>query len=161
MLKAFPMTEAGSCKWNILIRLLVGLVVFLPEGIQKFLFPALLGGGRFAKIGMPYPDLLAQFVGFTEIACGLLIVIGLFARVAAIPLIGIMLVAIASTKIPILLGHDFLIFHAPRLSRYGFWSMQHEARNDFCMLLGSVYLLLTGAGRWSFDHWLKRMKSRQ
>lgn len=153
--------DSASCQWNILIRLLVGLVVFFPEGIQKFMFPALLGGGRFAKIGMPYPELLAQFVGFMEITCGFMIIIGLFVRFAAVPLIVIMLVAIASTKIPILLGHDFLIFHVPQLSRYGFWSMQHEARNDFCMLLGSIYLLMTGAGEWSFDGWMSRKSNQQ
>jgi putative oxidoreductase len=49
-----------------------------------------------------------------------------------------MIVAIVSTKIPILLGHDFWIFHVPKLPRYGFWSMLHEARADFCMLLGSL-----------------------
>jgi hypothetical protein len=36
--------------WSILIRLLVGLVVFFPEGIQKLLFPDILGAGRFLRI---------------------------------------------------------------------------------------------------------------
>jgi hypothetical protein len=38
--------------WTILIRLLVGLAVFLPEGIQKVVSPDILGAGRFAKIGI-------------------------------------------------------------------------------------------------------------
>jgi putative oxidoreductase len=80
-----------------------------------------------------------------------LIIVGLFTRLAAIPLIVIMVVAIVSTKVPILLGHEFLIFHLPKLARYGFWSMAHEARDDFCMLLGSIYLLIEGAGAWSLD----------
>lgn len=67
------------------------------------------------------------------------------------PLIIIMLVAIVSTKVPIWLGHDFWIFHVQKLARYGFWSMAHEARADFCMLLGSLYLLIEGGGRWSID----------
>jgi uncharacterized membrane protein YphA (DoxX/SURF4 family) len=46
----------------ILIRLLVGLV-FLSEGIQKFLFPAALGAGRFERIGTPFPPLTAPIVG--------------------------------------------------------------------------------------------------
>ena len=136
---------------SILIRLLVGLVVFFPEGIQKLLFPDILGAGRFANIGIPYPELVGPFVGAVEIVCGVLVIIGLLTRLAAIPLIVVMIVAIVSTKIPILLGHDFWIFHLPKVSRYGFWSMMHEARADFCMLLGSLYLLMAGGGAWSLD----------
>jgi putative oxidoreductase len=137
--------------WSILIRLLGGLVVFFPEGLQKLMFPNILGAGRFLRIGIPYPDLMGPFVGVVEIVCGTLIILGLFTRLAAIPLIMIMIVAIISTKVPILLGQDFWIFHLPDLPRYGFWSMAHEARADFCMLLGSLYLLIEGAGRWSLD----------
>jgi uncharacterized membrane protein YphA (DoxX/SURF4 family) len=80
-----------------------------------------------------------------------LVILGFFTRLAAIPLIIIMVVAIISTKVPILLGRDFWIFHVPKLPRYGFWSMAHEARADFNMLLGSLYLLIEGAGVWSLD----------
>lgn len=128
--------------WSILVRLLVGLVVFLPEGIQKLAFPDLLGAGRFAHIGIPYPDLIGPFVGVVEIVCGALIVVGLLTRLAAIALIVIMFVAIVSTKLPILLGHDVWIFHVSKMPRYGFWSAAHEARADFCMLLGALYLLI-------------------
>ena len=111
--------------WTILVRLLVGLVVSFPEGIQKLMFPDLLGAGRFANIGIPFPELMGPFVGCVEILCGALIIAGLLTRLAAIPLIVIMVVAIVSTKIPMLLRHDFWIFHLPRLARYGFWSMAH------------------------------------
>ena len=142
--------------WSILVRLIVGLVVFFPEGIQKLIFPAILGAGRFANIGIPYPELMGPFVGLVETICGALIILGLFTRLAAVPLIIIMIVAIVSTKIPILLGHDFWIFHLSKLSRYGFWSMLHEARDDFGMLLGSIYLLVEGGGAWSLDALLSR-----
>ncbi len=142
--------------WSMLIRLGVGLVVFLPEGIQKLAFADVLGAGRFARIGIPYADLMGPFVGVVETLCGALIILGLFTRLAAIPLIIIMVVAIISTKIPILLGHDFWIFHVPKLPRYGFWSMAHEARDDFGMLLGSLYLLIVGGGQWSLDALLNR-----
>ena len=145
--------------WSILVRLLVGLVVFFPEGIQKLAFPDFLGAGRFAHIGIPYPDLMGPFVGTIETICGALIILGLLTRVAAIPLIVIMIVAIISTKVPILLGHDFWIFHLAKLSRHGFWSMIHEARADFDMLLGAIYLLIEGAGRWSVDAILTRHAS--
>ena len=94
---------------------------------------------------------MGPFVGVVEIVCGTLIILGLFTRLAAVPLILIMIVAIVSTKIAILLGHDFWIFHVAKLSRYGFWSAAHEARADFCMLLGALYLLIEGAGASSLD----------
>ena len=154
--KTFLATQAPG--WSILVRLLVGLVVFFPEGIQKLAFPQILGAGRFANIGIPYPEIMGPFVGVVETICGALIILGLLTRLAAIPLIIIMIVAIVSTKIPIVLGHDFWIFHLPKLQRYGFWSMLHEARADFCMLLGSLYLLIEGAGAWSLDARLSRQQ---
>lgn len=142
--------------WSILIRLIVGLVVFFPEGIQKLVFPDILGAGRFAKIGIPFPEVMGAFVGAVETICGALIILGLFTRLAAIPLIVIMIVAIASTKVPILLGHEYWIFHLPKQARYSFWSTMHEARDDFAMLLGSLYLLIEGGGKWSLDALLLR-----
>ena len=134
----------------ILIRIAVG-AVFLSEGIQKFLFPNELGAGRFIKIGIPAPEVMGPFVGLVEIVCGSLIIVGLLTRLAAIPLIIDMFVALISTKLPILLGHGFWRFSLSKLSSYGFWSMAHEARTDFAMLLGSILLLIVGAGAWSLD----------
>jgi len=132
----------------ILIRLMVG-AVFLSEGIQKFLFSESLGVGRFIKIGIPAPEVMAPFVGVVEIVCGMLVLLGLFTRLAAIPLIINMLVAIATTKIPILLEK-------------GFWAMAHESRTDWSMLLGSIFLLIVGAGWWSMDaRWhIKQSKNK-
>ncbi|MCI0389776.1 MAG: DoxX family protein [Acidobacteria bacterium] len=144
----------------ILIRLVVG-GVFLSEGIQKFLFPAENGVGRFAKIGIPAPEVMAHFVGIVEIVCGALILIGLLTRLAAIPLIIDMLVAILSTKIPILLGSGFWGFSLRTLPYYGFWGMAHESRTDFAMLLGSIFLLIVGAGAWSLDARLRGQAGRK
>jgi putative oxidoreductase len=149
-----------ASRWTILVRIMVGLVVFFPEGIQKLAFPSILGAGRFAAIGIPYPNFTGPFVGVVEIACGALVILGLFTRLAVIPLIVIMVVAILSTKVPILLGHNFWIFHLPKLPRYGFWSMMHEARDDFAMLLGLLYLLIEGGGAWSLDALLSRDRWR-
>lgn len=128
----------------VLIRLVVGLV-FLSEGIQKFLFSDAVGPGRFAKIGFPQPEFLAYFVGVFEITCGSLIVLGLLTRLAVIPTITIMLVAIATTKYPMLAAD-------------GFWKMAHESRTDFSMLLGSLFLLIVGAGRISLDALIARRR---
>ena len=142
--------------WTIMVRLMAGLVVFFPEGIQKLVFPEILGAGRPANIEIPFPEVMGPFVGTVELVCGTLIILGLFTRLAAIPLIVLMVVAIVSTKLPIWAGHDIWIFHMPKLARYGFWSMAHEARDDFLMLLGSIYLLIAGAGAWSLDAMLVR-----
>jgi putative oxidoreductase len=117
--------------------------VFLSEGIQKFLYPQDQGAGRFTKIGIPAPEVMAPFVGVCEIVCGVLFLLGLLTRLAAITMIIDMLVAISTTKVPILL-------------KSGFWSMAHEARTDWAMLLGSIFLLLVGAGVWSVDAKLTR-----
>jgi putative oxidoreductase len=117
---------------TILIHVIVG-AVFLSEGIQKFLFAAELGAGRFVRIGIPAPNVLGPFVGMVEIVAGSLVLLGLLTRPAAIVLLINISVAIISTKVPILLGRDFWLFSLPKLQRYGFWSMAHEARTDFCM----------------------------
>jgi Predicted membrane protein len=141
---------------TLLVRLSVG-AVFLSEGMQKFLFADAQGAGRFAKIGIPAPDIMGPFVGCVEIVCGALLLIGLLTRLAAILLMIDISVAIISTKVPILLGHGFWRFSLPKLASYGFWSMAHEARTDFCMLLGSLFLLVVGAGKkWSLDARLTR-----
>jgi putative oxidoreductase len=54
-----------AAKAVLLIRVLVAWV-FLSEGTQKFLFPDSLGVGRFVKIGIPSPQVMAPFVGVVE-----------------------------------------------------------------------------------------------
>lgn len=130
---------------SVLPRLIVGLV-FLSEGIQKFLFPELVGAGRFEKIGFANPESLASFVATFEIVCGALILTGLSVRIAAVPLLIIMITAITTTKIPILLEK-------------GFWTMAHDSRTDFAMTLLIVFLLIYGAGKLSVDSVIqKRLK---
>lgn len=89
--------------------------------------------------------------GVVELVCGLLILVGLATRAAAVPLMVTMLVAIVATKVPIWLGRDWWIFHVADFSRYGFWSFLHETRTDWAMLMGSLFLLAVGAGPWSLD----------
>lgn len=133
--------NSDHSKTTILIRLMVG-AVFLSEGIQKFLFPAIRGAGRFAKIGLPSPEFLGSFVGMFEIVCGALILIGLLTRLASIPTLIIMLVAIATTKAEVFINE-------------GFWVTMHGSRTDWAMLLGSLFLIIKGSGRFSVDHYLE------
>ena len=107
-------------RYALLIRLAVG-AVFLTEGVQKFIFPEALGVGRFARIGIPAPHFFAPFVA--------MVIAGLLTRMATIPLIIDMSVAIIATKLP-LIAHE------------GFWHMAHESRVDYVMLLNLVYLLM-------------------
>jgi len=131
-----------AAKAVLLIRILVGWV-FLSEGIQKFLFPDSLGVGRFVKIGIPWPQVMAPFVGVVEIVCGALLLIGLLTRLASIPLLIDICVALYVTKIV-------------TLAKNGLWSTLHEARTDVCMLLGLVFLMLVGGGTLSLDARLLR-----
>jgi uncharacterized membrane protein YphA (DoxX/SURF4 family) len=135
MWKRIARTDAPAA--SICIRLLVG-AVFLSEGVQKFLFPGELGTGRFLKIGLPAPEFLGPFVATFEITCGALVLLGLATRLAVVPLLAIMAVALATTKFPL-------------LAAQGFWHMAHESRTDWSMTLGALYLLVAGGGRWSLD----------
>jgi len=119
----------------LLLRLLVGWV-FLSEGIQKFMYPAALGAGRFEKIGIPYPHFTGPFVGVVEIACGAMLILGIATMYAVVPLVIDIGVAIATTKVPM-------------VQKQGFWAAMHEGRTDFCMLLGLIAIACLGAGSWS------------
>src|ERR1019366_9577981 len=138
--------------WNvgsvIFIRLAVGLI-FLTQGILKYIDPH-MGVLRFAKIGFANPGFTAHFVGTFEIACGLLILVGLFTRIASIPLLIVILTAIATTKIPELLRPD-----------QGFWFMVSDARTDFAMTMSLLFLISVGAGSWSLDAWLWKEKPHE
>ncbi|MHB8417390.1 MAG: DoxX family protein [Myxococcales bacterium] len=121
----------------LLVRLGVG-AVFLSEGLQKFLDPAALGVGRFARIGIPWPHLSAPFVGDVEVVAGLFLLVGLWTRLSAFALWVDISVAIATTKVPMLL-HE------------GFWRAAHESRTDWAMFFGTLFLLIAGPGSLSLD----------
>jgi putative oxidoreductase len=121
-----------------LIRLPVGLI-FFTQGILKYTDPN-MGVNRFAHIGFPHPYFTAHFTGTFEIICGLLLLLGLWTRVSAIPLLIVISTAIATTKIPEL-------FRATQ----GFWFMVSDARTDFAMFCSLIFLITVGAGACSLD----------
>jgi uncharacterized membrane protein YphA (DoxX/SURF4 family) len=129
----------------LLIRLYVG-AIFVIEGVLKFVRPDALGPGRFAKIGLPVSDFLANLDGVAEIGCGLLILVGLCTKLATLPMIADMLGAILLTKVPLLWGNAALY---PKES--GIWDFLHEARLEVAMLCGCIFLLIVGAGAYSLD----------
>jgi uncharacterized membrane protein YphA (DoxX/SURF4 family) len=126
----------------LLCRLAVGLI-FLSEGLQKYLFPSTLGTGRFEEIGFSHPSFWAYFTGTFEIGCGILILIGLLTRLAAIPLLIIMIVSFITTKYP-------------ELIEKGFWSMAHDYRTDLAMTLLLIYLIIYGGGKKSIDYIIQK-----
>jgi len=138
-IKGFKTYFIGTAIDNkaIIVRLIVGLI-FLTEGVQKYLFPELLGTGRFLKIGFSNPEFWAYFTATFEIISGTLILLGLFTRLASIPLLIIMMTAFVTTKWSL-------------LTDKGFWVFAHEYRTDFAMTLLLIYLLIYGSGRWSTD----------
>jgi putative oxidoreductase len=140
--KAFIFNTMDDNK-SIIIRVIVGLV-FLSEGIQKFLFPESLGAGRFLKIGFSHPAFWAYFTGTFEIVCSLFVLLGLCIRLFSIPLMIIMITAFITTKWPLLIEK-------------GFWVMAHDYRTDFAMTLLLLYLLIYGSGNWSIDSKIKEI----
>ncbi|HEX3594221.1 MAG TPA: DoxX family protein [Polyangiaceae bacterium] len=141
---------------TLLLRMMAG-GVFLSEGILKFVYPN-QGVGRFTKLGFPFPEFTASFVGGLEIVGGILLLAGLVTRVIAIPFVVEMIVAILSTKVALYLGTSPLPLPAA-LPKVGMWAVLHESRSDWAQLLTVAFLMLAGPGRWSMDARLARRKS--
>ncbi|HEX2607446.1 MAG TPA: DoxX family protein [Flavisolibacter sp.] len=142
----FPPKEGGSA--ILLLRLLAG-GVFFWEGLLKFVYPN-QGVGRFIKLGFPMPEVLAHFVAVTEIAGGILLLLGLLTRFISMYFIIEMIIAILSTKISLYLGTSPLPL-PPAPPQAGFWAVLHEIRSDYAQLLTCLYLLLEGPGQRSMD----------
>ena len=142
-------------RFTLVMRLMVG-GVFLSEGLLKFVYPN-QGVGRFTKLGIPMPELTANFIGGLEIVGGLLLIAGLFTRIIAIPFIVEMVVAILTTKIALYLGTSPLPL-PPAVPKVGFWAVMHETRSDYAQILTSIFLLVVGPGSWSLDAVLRRRR---
>ena len=140
-----------------LLRAMAG-GVFLWEGILKFVYVN-QGVGRFTKLGFPEPALTAHLVGTFEIVGGVLLLAGLLTRIAAIPFVVEMLVAMLSTKVALFLGHSPL---APPSSPplVGAWAVLHEVRSEWAQLLTVTFLAINGPGRWSLDALFARTRTR-
>jgi len=122
----------------VFVRVAAGLI-FFTQGTLKYIDPG-MGVNRFAKIGFSHPYFTAHFAGTFEIVCGLMVLVGLFTRIAAVPLLIVISTAIATTKIPELFRPN-----------QGFWFMVSDARTDFAMLMSLLFLMRAGAGGCSID----------
>ncbi len=130
-------TPAASWGSLLLIRIMLGWV-FIFAGLRKFLEPETMGAGRFAEMGFPFPGFLGPWVGFWEIAGGLLVLLGLLTRAGAVPLIVTMIVAIITTKLP-------------NFAADGLVAALHAWRLDVSLLLASLYLFIAGGGKFAVD----------
>jgi putative oxidoreductase len=108
--------------------------VFIFEGGRKFVDPQLHGIGRFDAMGFPFPGFFAPLVGGFEVACALLLLVGLGVRVAAFPLVSILLAAMA-----------VLLLQGPE-----------PVFLELALLAACLVLLRTGGGALSLDRriWL-------
>lgn len=142
---------------TILIRCMVG-GVFLWEGILKFVYTN-QGVGRFMKIGIPAPELMANFVAVLEIVGGALLISGFLTRLIAIPFVIEMVVAILSTKVALYFGTSPLPL-PPAPPQSGVWAVLHEIRSDYAQIMSVLFLLAAGPGPWSVDAILARLRKR-
>ena len=140
----------------ILIRCMVG-GVFLWEGILKFVYTN-QGVGRFTKIGIPAPELMAHFVAILEIVGGVLLISGFLTRFIAIPFVIEMVVAILSTKVSLYLGTSPLPL-PPAPPQIGAWAVLHEIRSDYAQIMSVLFLFVAGPGPWSVDAMLARART--
>ena len=141
-----------------LLRLMAG-GVFLWEGILKFVF-ANQGVGRFTKLGIPAPELTANFIGMLEIVGGILIIAGFLTRLIAVPFIIEMIVAMLSTKISMYFGTSPLPL-PPVPPQIGLWAVLHEIRSEYAQIMVAIFLLIAGPGRWSLDALLPRREKKE
>ncbi|MBN2667234.1 MAG: DoxX family protein [Bacteroidales bacterium] len=121
----------------VFVRMIVG-VIFVSEGIQKYLIVSLLGPSYFQDIGFGHAMFWSYFTGTFELLCGLLVIAGLFTRLATIPLLTIMIIAYFTAKLPVLIDKGFLSF-------------AQVYRIDYALTILIVMLLIYGGGRWSAD----------
>ena len=118
-------------------RLAVGLV-FMSTGWGK-VHNLEKVTGFFTTLGIPAPHFHAVLVGYSELLCGTALVVGLLTRLATIPLIVSMIVAILTAKRPDLHGLFDLV---------GF--------DEFTYLVVLVMIAILGPGPLALDALLVR-----
>ncbi|HBC79959.1 MAG TPA: DoxX family protein [Bacteroidales bacterium] len=129
--------HTGNDSKMIFARIITGLI-FISEGIQKFMIVSMLGPAYFKELGFGHPEFWSKFTGSFEITFGLLICIGFLTRVASIPLLIILTAAFFKANLPVLLDRGFITF-------------AHEFRVDFALVMLLIMMVIHGGGKWSVD----------
>jgi putative oxidoreductase len=124
----------------LLARLAVG-VVFASTGWGK-LHDLEQVTNFFRQLGIPAPELQAPFVAGTELVCGTLVLLGLGTRLAAVPLIGTMIVAILTAILPDVSGVIDLL-----------------GRVEVLYIVLFVWLAVAGPGPVSLDGLVARLRN--
>jgi len=155
VIRFFVSPPTSGPEATIALRLMAG-AVFFWEGLLKFAYVN-QGVGRFTKLGMPMPEVLAPAIAMLEIGGGLLLVSGLATRLVCVPFIIEMIVAMLATKISLYLGTSPLPA-PPSPPAMGGWAVLHEIRSEYAQIMTCLYLLVAGPGPWSLDALLGRWR---
>ena len=94
----WPQRVAKHFAWlaPLVARITVGYVFVLSGWGKLNNLPKMIE--NFVGWGIPFPQILTPFVSGVEFVGGLLLLLGLFTRIAAAPLVIVMVVAIASAQ---------------------------------------------------------------
>lgn len=136
------------------LRLIVGFG-FLEHGYAKLArgadgFIAILHA-----IGMPFTYLLGWATIMVEIVGGLMILLGAFVPIAAIPMIVVLLVAIFTVHLPNGFSSIRLLSYDAAGAHFG----QPGYETDLLYMAGLVALCIGGAGSLSINRCLRRQQS--
>jgi putative oxidoreductase len=125
----------------LIVRVIVGIIM-AAHGLQKLtqMGPANFGGQLLAGLGVPLPVFFGYVVTFTELIGGILLIVGLLSRLAALALTIDLVVALLLVKVNVGLI-------APQGSGAG-------AELDLALIAGFLVILLAGPGRLSLDYLL-------
>ncbi len=122
------------------VRVIVGAIMF-AHGLQKLtqVGPGNFGAQALAGLGVPLPVFMGYVVTLVEVGGGLLLIVGLFSRLAALLLTINLAVAILLVKV-----------NVGFLSPMG--SPGVGAELDLALIAGLLVILFAGPGRLSVDH---------
>jgi putative oxidoreductase len=128
-------------KWGavapLVLRVVVG-VIFAMHGYQKLTMMGVPGvSGFLTMLGFPMPDVFAVLLIAAELGGGILLILGLFTHWTAKVLAFVALVALVTVHLSkgfFLPGYEFILL----------------------ILAASVSVMITGAGKYSLDHKMKK-----
>jgi putative oxidoreductase len=150
-----PLPIPTEC-YAIPLRLIVGFG-FIEHGYAKLARGWESFAGILHAIGMPFADLLALTTIAIEIFGGLLILLGAFIPLAAIPMTIVLLVAIVTVHFPI--GFSSIKLQSYDATGAHFGPPGYET--DLLYLAALVALCIAGAGPLSLDRKLAAVRERR
>ena len=120
------------------VRLLLAML-FVMAGVMKLVSPILgdIWSGQLQAANLPFYSLTRWTVPFVEIGVGVALAVGLYARLASVIVMGIM---VAATYVHLVVDDATLFPLQPS-----------EPVVPFIVLRMSAYIVWRGAGTWSAD----------